>query len=41
LINLLHTKDRAQYGIKNLRHAQSKSDFDSSCRAFQQLHRSL
>jgi hypothetical protein len=41
LIISLHTKDRAQDALKNLRNAQSESDFDSACRAFQQLHRSL
>jgi hypothetical protein len=41
LIISLHTKDRAQDALKNLRNAQSESDFDSACRVFQQLHRSL
>jgi hypothetical protein len=41
LINLLNTKDGAQDALKNSRNAQSESDFDSACRAFQQLHRSL
>jgi exonuclease III len=41
LINLLDTKDRAQDALKNSRNARSESDFDSACRAFQQLHRSL